>query len=350
MDQEGLSLLDIIYSIKEFYAELKRIWYLIVIVCCISSGLGFLGSFYSKKQYVAKSTVMLESSKGGSMSGAMALASQFGMLGSSSSSAITEDKLIEIIKTETIIKSALLEKATIDSTSDLLANHFIDLFGYKEEWKNNNSLKDFRFKNSGENLTVEENGVLKIFYGKIIKDFIIIEKSKSGIISINIETPNELFSKCFNEHLVNAATHFYVDRITEKGRKSLEIVQKRVDSTAIALREAEFTLARWRDASNRLVKAQGMIEEGRLRRNVEIQNTLYLEGAKRLEIAKYSLLDETPFLQTIDKPDLPLGQKTGISAMKGIFLGFILGFILSGGYIFIRKKYASLMREAAINK
>src|ERR1017187_9111656 len=287
-DEDEISLIDMINSIKGFFAELKKKWFLVSIIVLITSTLGLLYALNSKPKYVAASTVMLETSNsGGSMSGALALASQFGLMGGSSSSVISEEKLLEIIKAETIIKTALFKKATIDSTNDILANHFINLFGYKEKWEND-SLKDFRFINQKENLSVQENGVFKMFYSQITKKFLTTEKSKSGIITITTKTKSELFSKYFNQYLVEAVTSFYVNRITEKGRKNVDIVQRRVDSITIALKDAEFALARWKDANFQLVKAQGMMAEIQLRRNVEVNNSIYIEGIKQLEIAKFS--------------------------------------------------------------
>ena len=351
-EEEGISLIEMINGTKAFFAELKRKWLLITIVVCVTSGFGLIYSLRAKPKYEATSTVMLESAKGGgAMSGAMAIAAQFGMTSGSSSAVITEDKLIEIIKAERIIKTALFKKATIDSSTDILANHYIDLFGYKHAWKKNDSLKNFRFKNPEENMTIQENRIFKMFYGQITKDFLTIEKSKSGIITITTTTTSELFSKYFNQYLVEAATSFYVNHVTEKGRKSLDIVQKRVDSITIALKDAEFALAKWKDANYRIVKAQGMIEEFRLRRDVEIYNALYLEGTKRLEISKFTLLDETPFLQVIDTPTLPLNLAKGIATpFRATTFGFFIGFILSGLYIFGRKKYIELMAEATAIK
>lgn len=344
-EEEGISLIDIIKGLKEFFVELKRKWLIVSIIVCITSVIGLLYSLNSKPKYIASSTMMLESSKGDGMSGAMALASQFGLMGGGSSSVINEDKLIEIVKAETILRAALFKKATIDSTTDILANHYIDLFGYKEIWEKDDSLKDFRFVNSKENLNVQENSVLKMFCGQIRKDFLVTEKSKSGIITLTINSKSELFSKYFNQYLVEAVTSFYVNRITEKGRTNLGIIQKRVDSIALALKDAEFALARWKDANFQLVKAQGMIAEMQLRRNVEVCNSIYLEGVKQLEISKFTSLQQTPFLQIIDQPTLPLGSTGKTPPLKGIAFGFIAGCLLSGLYVFARKKYAELMVE-----
>lgn len=347
-EEEGMSLIDMINSLKAFFAELKKKWLIVTVIVCITSVIGLVYSLNSKPKYSATSTMMLESSKGGgSMSGALALASQFGLMSGGSSAVINEDKLIEIIKAETIIKSALFKKATIDSVTDILANHYIDLFGYKKIWEKDDSLKDFRFINTGENLSTLENGVLKMFYGQIIKEFLITDKSKSGIITLTTTTKSELFSKYLNQYLVEAVTGFYINRVTEKGRKNLEIIQERVDSISVALAEAEFTLAKWKDASNQLVKAQGMMVEMRLRRNVEVCNSIYIEGVKQLEISKFALLEQTPFLQIIDQPTLPLNPGGTISPLRGVVIGFIIGFLLAGLYIFARKKYAELLIEIA---
>jgi hypothetical protein len=346
-EEEGMSLIDIIKSIKDFFAELKKKWLTLCIIVCITSTIGLLYSLNSKPKYMASSTMMLESSKGDGMSGAMALASQFGLMGGGSSSVINEDKLIEIVKAETILKTALFKKATIDTTTDILANHYIDLFGYKAIWEKDDSLRGFRFINTEGNLSIQENRVLKMFCAQIKNDFLTTEKAKSGIITLTINSKSELFSKYFNQYLVEGVTSFYVNRITEKSRTNLNIIQKRVDSIALALRDAEFALARWRDANFQLVKAQGMIAEMQLRRNVEVCNSIYLEGVKQLEISKFTSLQQTPFLQIIDQPTLPLSPMGTISPLRGIVFGFIIGFLLAGLYVFARKKYAELMIEIA---
>ncbi len=347
-EEEGMSLIDMINSLKDFFAELKTRWLLITIIVSLTSALGLVYSIVKKPKYSAVSTMMLESSKdGGAMSGAMALASQFGLMGGSSSAVINEDKLIEIIKAETIIETALFKKATIDSTTDILANHYIDIFGYRKAWEKIDTLKDFRFTNTKENLSLKENKFLKMFCGQIIKDFLTAEKAKSGIITITTTTKSELFSKYLNQYLLEAVTNFYVNHITEKSRTNLDIIQKRVDSIALALKDAEFALAKWKDENFQLVKARGMIAELQLRRNVEVCNSIYVEGIKQVEVAKFTLLQQTPFLQIIDQPTLPLEPVGKISKAKGIILGFIIGCFLSLGSIFARKKYIDLMDEAA---
>jgi len=337
-EDEGLSLIEIINRVKVFFTELRRKWFKIAIVACITSLIGLSVSFYLKPHFIAGSTIMLDNGESdNSISGALALASQLGLGGGSSSSSMTEDKLVEIIPSEVIIKTALFKRTIIDSTSDILANHFINLFGYKKTWEKDDSLKNFRFKNPKEHLSLLENKVFKMFYGQIIKDFLKIDKSKSGIMTITVKSKSELFSKYLDEFIVEALTDFYSKHIAENGRMNLIIVQNRVDSVANALKDAELALANWRDHSNQLVKARGMMEELRLTRNVELCSAIYLEGIKQLEITKYSLLQPAHLLQVIDKPMLPLFPEGQISPVKGITIGFILGVLLAGIFVYVKK-------------
>ncbi len=350
-EEDELSLIDILKSIKDLFTEFKNKWYIILVFISFSAIVGFLYAYNSKPKYTASSTMMLETSnKGGSMGGALALASQFGLMNGGSSSEINDEKLIEIIKAETIIKTALFKTAAINSKNDLLANHFIDLFGYKKTWELNDSLKKFRFTHDKENLTILENQIFKMFNSQILKNILTTEKSKSGIITITTNSTSESFSKYFNQYLVEALTEFYVNRITQKGKVNLSIIQNRVDSIAIALKNAEFALARWKDSNFQLVKAQGMIGEMQLRRNIEVSNSIYIEGIKQLEVSKFTLLQDTPFLQIIDQPSFPIEPSGKISALKGLIFGSIIGFIFSLIFIFIRKKYADLMLEVELSK
>lgn len=344
-EEAGITLADAVKILKEYFVQFKQNKWTVFLVICVAVVVGIFVAYRSKPKYIASCSMMLESSGGGKMSGALALASQFGLLGGGGGggSVINEDKLIEIISLEPIIKNALFQKVTIDSVTDILANHFIQLFDYTKQWQKNEELKNFRFQHSKENLTEKENRVFKMFYGRIKTEFLKTDKSKSGIISVTVTTPDELFSKYFNDELIKAVTRFYVDRIVEKGRKNVDIIQRRVDSVAEALRDSELTLAKWKDGSHQLVKAQGMMNEIRLRRNVEVNNSMYIEGVKQLEIAKFSLLNETPFLQVLDEPSLPLAAKGKISFFKGVLAGGFAGVLLAFLYLWIKKKYIEII-------
>ena len=72
---------------------------------------------------------------------------------------------------------------------------------------------------------------------------------------------------------------------------------------------AEEEFAKVKDINQRIVKASGRLKELQLMRNVEVLNTMYLEIVKNLELSKLTLLNQTPIIQIIDKPILPLEEE-----------------------------------------
>ncbi|MGI8637486.1 MAG: hypothetical protein ACR2KZ_18980, partial [Segetibacter sp.] len=70
--------------------------------------------------------------------------------------------------------------------------------------------------------------------------------------------------------------------------------------------------------------------------DAQVNGALYTELVKNLELSKMGLRKETPLIQIIDTPMLPLQKKKLGRLLTGIiFAG--LGFFLTLGYYFIRK-------------
>ena len=71
---------------------------------------------------------------------------------------------------------------------------------------------------------------------------------------------------------------------------------------------------------------------------------MYLEIIKNLEISKMTLLNQTPIIQIIDKPILPL-QEDRISNILGGILGGLLGGFLSVFFFVFRKLFKDALGE-----
>ena len=75
-----------------------------------------------------------------------------------------------------------------------------------------------------------------------------------------------------------------------------------------------------------------MLEELRLKREVEILNVMYAEILKNLEISKVTLLNQKPLVNIIDSPRYPL-EVVRFSPLKGLLVFGMLGVILSSIYL-----------------
>ena len=78
-------------------------------------------------------------------------------------------------------------------------------------------------------------------------------------------------------------------------------------------------------------------------RNVEVLNTMYLEIIKNLEIAKMTLLNQTPIIQIIDRPILPL-KDNSVSKLLVVIISIFISLILSIIYLFFVKLFRDSLR------
>ena len=78
-----------------------------------------------------------------------------------------------------------------------------------------------------------------------------------------------------------------------------------------------------------------MVPSQRRMVDVEMNKAILEELVKNLEIAEIGLRKETPLVQVIDSPVLPL-EYTRLSKLKGIVFGILIGGVLILGYFSLR--------------
>ena len=83
-------------------------------------------------------------------------------------------------------------------------------------------------------------------------------------------------------------------------------------------------------------RAKGLLEEIRLKRDVEILNIMYGEIVKNLEVSKFTLLNNEPLLNIIDRPTLPL-KVNKLSMIAAFILFSILGMLIYSFILVIKQ-------------
>jgi uncharacterized protein involved in exopolysaccharide biosynthesis len=99
IDNDEISLKELIQKIKEWIAFLKTQWKLIVGIAALGSVIGFAYASFVKPNYLATTTFVLEEDKGGGaggLGGALGLASSFGLdLGGGGGGLFSSTNIIE---------------------------------------------------------------------------------------------------------------------------------------------------------------------------------------------------------------------------------------------------------------
>jgi hypothetical protein len=348
-----LSLKDVVLMIIGWWAFIRSKWISIFIVGAVCGVLGFVYALFQKPVYKAELSFALEDSKSGSgLSGALGLASQFGVdiggVGGEGSGEFSGDNLLELMKSRTMVEKALLTAVNIKGKNETLANLYIEFNDFREKWKKQPALQSLQFLPNSDrsHYNLSQDSILGVFHRTIVKDNLTVDKldKKLSIISLKVNSSNELFSKYFAEVLAKVVSDFYIQTTTKKEAQSVGVLQRQTDSVRQALNAAISGVATSIDANPNPNPAFQALRVPSQKRTVDVQaNTAILsELVKELEMSKMALLHETPLIQVIDKPILPL-EKEKTSKIKSLLIGGIIGVILMVIILSVKKLYNSIL-------
>jgi hypothetical protein len=336
-NNDEVSLKELLEKGKEWKSYLISKWKIILLAGVIGAILGLSYSYIKKPVYTASLSFVLEDEKsGGGLGGALGLASSLGLdLGGGGGSVFTGSNLTELFKSRNMVEKTLLSPVVVDGKTVSLAEMYIQNNKWRDNWKDNSKFKSIEFTPDTKRkyFTRAHDSILEIIYENLSKGggLSVAQKDKKiAIISIDVSSTNELFSKYFTEALVKEVSDFYVTTKSKKARMNMAILQKQTDSIRNELNGAITGVAVANDNTFGLNPAMNVRRAPSSRRQVDVQaNTAILtELVKQAELAKVTLRKETPFIQVIDRPVLPL-KKEKIGKAKGIVLGgFLAGFLI----------------------
>ena len=344
MEEQGFK--EIILKIKSLFDYFKSKWLIIVFVSLIGGVGGYIYAYYQKPMYTAALTFALEDEKSGGsagLSGALGLATSLGIdLGTGAGGAFSGANLMELMKSRTLIEKALLND--IPNTKQSLAESFIELTGLKKRFLGQENLKNISFKSDDDRKTysLQKDSVFGLMFESIIANggyLSVSQKDKKiSIITVEVKSSDEKFSKYFVESLVKEISEFYVETKSKKAKINVAILQKQTDSIRNELNSAITGVAMATDNVYNLNPALNIKRTPSTRKQVDVQaNTAILtQLVTNLEMAKVTLLKETPLIQIIDKPIFPL-KKTKVGKLKSLVIGAILSAMLVMLLLFIRK-------------
>ncbi len=350
IEQDEISLKELIQKIKDWIGYLKTQWKIIFAIAILGAIIGFVYAQFQKPTYQATSTFVLEEDKGsGGLGGAMGLASSFGLdLGSGGGGLFTSTNIIELMKSRLVVEKTLLNSVQIGGKEMSLADYYIQINQLREAWNKKPSLANLSFPANADRtkFSLIQDSVLQVIsVGLTNNNLTVAQKDKKvSIISLTVKTENELFSKLFCEQLLKETSDFYIETKSKKSRLNLEILQHQADSIRAELNSAITGVAAASDNVYNLNPAFNVKRTPSTRRQVDVQaNTAILtQLVAQLELSKVSLRKETPLVQLIDRPILPL-EKEKVGRIKSSVLGGFLAGFLTVLFLVFRELYRKLV-------
>jgi hypothetical protein len=350
---DEISLKDLVIKLKEWYLYLLSKWILLLLVGLLGGAIGYIYASFQKPVYTATFTYALDDEKsGGGMSGALGLASSLGLdMGGGAGGAFGDANLMELMHSRSLVEKTLLSDVVLEGKKITLADYYITINELRKKWSEKPEVAKVYYPVNANRagFTRLQDSVLGSIYADIDKSQLSITQKdkKVSIETIEVKSGDELFSKLFCEALVKEVSEFYIETKSRKARTNVAILQRQVDSVRGQLNGAITNVAFAKYNTFNLNTALLFKKTPVARHQVDVQaNTAILtQLVTNLEMAKVTLLKETPLIQVIDKPILPL-KKEKTSKLKSLVIGGFLAGFLVVLFLVVKRIGKNIMQEA----
>lgn len=341
--EDEVSLKELVLKIQRLVRYLTGKIYWIAGVGLLGGLLGLLSVSFDEPIYTAELTFVLEGASGGSqMAGYAGLASQFGLdMGGGAGQGVFEgENFLALMKSRLMIEKALLTTIETGGQKKTLVEFFIQMSGLRDFWiKKESPLATLKILPGADPATFsrEQNTIISTVYQKILDAHLVVDKKdkKSGIIFLKVDAPDELFAKHFTEVLAREVSTFYIETKTKKSVDNVLILQHQTDSINRVLGSSMVGAAASLDANPNPNRARLVLRVPSERRQgqVQVNVAILTQLVQNLEISKMALRRETPLIQVIDRPVLPLKKTSPNMVMSfikwmGVSLFIVIIFLI----------------------
>lgn len=344
IENDEVSLKELLQKVKEWISYLLSEWKVILLACFIGGLLGLTYSLIKKPVYTATLSFAMEDEKSsGGLGSALGLATSLGLdIGGSGGSVFSGSNLTELFKSRTMVEQTLLTPVRVNGKVISLAEMYLQNNKWRKNWDDNPKLKDLQFlpNKNRKYFTRSHDSILGKIYENLSKgDLSVGQKDKKvAIITMQVSSKNELFAKYFCEGLAKQVGEFYIDTKSKKARLNMDILEKQTDSIRKELNSAITGVAIANDNTFNLNPALNVRRTPSAKRQVDVQANIAIltELVKQTELAKVTLRKETPLIQVIDRPILPLTNEH-LGKLKGLLIGAFIGGLLVSVFLVFKK-------------
>lgn len=347
--ENDISLKELILKARDWVKYLWGKKILIILLGLIGGGLGFTYAMLKKPVYVAELTFVLEDSRSSPLGSYAGLASQFGidLSGASGSGLFSGDNILEFLRSRLMVEKTLLSPVAVGGKRQSLADLYIEMNDLRDSWNKNAGLKNLHFPVNPDRkgFSLQQDSVLDAIYNSIVKKNLAVKKpdKKLSFISVECRARSEVFSKAFTERLVKEATDFYVLTKTKRSKDAVDKLQAKADSIGILLNRKTYSVAVSQDMNLNPAQSRAMVGTELESRDKMMLQTIYAEVIKNLEVTKMMMMQESPIIQVVDTPILPL-QKERLGRIKGAAAGGFIAGLLAIVWLLFRRLYKEIMR------
>jgi uncharacterized protein involved in exopolysaccharide biosynthesis len=150
---------------------------------------------------------------------------------------------------------------------------------------------------------------------------------QTGVVRLSVTSRYAGLAAAVSNQLVVYLSDFNTHTRQSQARERRLFVQQRIAEAEAELRAVEGTLRAFYERNRTWQQSpQLLFEEGRLRRQVEIRQEVYLTLTREFETARIEEVNDTPVITVIDTavaPQRPSRPRRAVMGALGLLLGMI---------------------------
>ncbi|MFY0593258.1 exopolysaccharide biosynthesis protein [Roseivirga sp.] len=347
INEEKLNLASVIINVRQWVLGLLLSWKIVLLGSMLSGAVFLAYKSLKPTVYTAETSFVLETDNGSGIGGQLSsLASLAGVnVGAltESSSLFQLDNIIELYRSYRMLKKTLLTRSDGSNGERLITR-----FGRESKQLNDWLEEDVDFEIANNQMVVKHDSILKEVTELILENHLSVGKPnrKLSILNVSYRSKDALFSKDFNEILVEHVNRFYKETRTKKTGENLKILGIQADSVKKVLDNSLMLLANFQEENPNLnpLSLSARVPMQKLQIDVQASGTVYQEVVKNLEIAKIAHRNNQPLIQTIDSPVLPL-EDDKMKWYKALIIGLLVGGFLSVIFVSTKRIYYSITKD-----
>ncbi len=167
---------------------------------------------------------------------------------------------------------------------------------------------------------------------------------KVGVLTLNTNMPDPRLAYDVNRYTLDFISNYIRNSIQSQAKEKRSFIEDRLKEVKIDLQNAENNLAKFKERNLMSSSPQVMLEEGRLVRQVTINQEIYLQFQKQYEMARIEELDDQPLIQIVRNPEVSI-MRSKPKRTQTVIFSFVIGMVI-GFLCVLVLKYSPVVKTA----
>ncbi|MBX9448459.1 MAG: hypothetical protein KL787_01515 [Taibaiella sp.] len=333
---------EIILTVKDWLGFIIKKWVLISILVVLGLIGGYIYAISASKMFIGETNLVFQTNTGGGDVSTISIP----QLSSSGNANLFQGlNLLWLYKSKGMIRKALLSSVEInDNSKKPLIQMFLEVDPVIQEkikkmQERGVSIPTYMSLNAADtsHLTRDHEQILNMAVSIIKEEYYEakLQEATEGVINLKFSHFNELFALLFLNNLVQSVNSYYIETKTGYLKDQITVLEQSIrdaeTSMSINIFESAEAIEQIPYPNPNLQTIKVSPQKKAV--DADVSSRLYVQLRQQLESAKLTLAKETPVLQVIDRPilPLPLDKKDPVvfSLLGAVLGGFIIVLILT---------------------